>query len=51
MSPEQNLLEAHTALLQKLPPIIPHIVPQDLELVSPIPWHPDFRAGNIYIED
>jgi hypothetical protein len=30
---------------------IPHIIPKDLELVSPRLWHPDFHAGNIYVDD
>jgi len=51
MSPEQNSPEAHTALLQKFLDTIPHITPQDPELVSPRLWHPDFHAGNIYIDD
>ncbi|UPX10411.1 Phosphotransferase enzyme [Ascochyta rabiei] len=51
ISPEQNSPEAHTALLQKFLLIIPHITPQDSELVSPRLWHPDFHAGNIYIDD
>ena len=51
MSPEQNSPEAHTALLQKFLATIPHITPQDPELVSPRLWHPDFHAGNIYIDD
>ena len=51
MSPEQNSPEVHTDLLQKYLSIIPHITPQDPELVSPRLWHPDFHAGNIYIDD
>ncbi|KAF2127780.1 hypothetical protein P153DRAFT_368332 [Dothidotthia symphoricarpi CBS 119687] len=51
MSPEQNSPEAHTVLLQKFLSTIPYIVPQDPELVSPRLWHPDFHAGNIYIDD
>lgn len=51
MSPEQNSPQAHTALLQKFLATIPHITPQDPELVSPRLWHPDFHAGNIYIDD
>lgn len=31
--------------------MIPDIVPQDPELVAPRFWHPDFHAGNIYIDD
>jgi len=51
MSPKQNSPEAHTALLQKFLATIPYITPRDSELVSPRLWHPDFHAGNIYIDD
>ncbi|KAF1918997.1 hypothetical protein BDU57DRAFT_567762, partial [Ampelomyces quisqualis] len=50
-SPDQNSPKAHIALLQKFQAAIPHIVPKDPELVSPRLWHPDFHAGNIYIDD
>lgn len=39
------------ALLQKYRSLIPLITPQDAEIVSPRLWHPDFHAGNIYIDD
>ncbi|KAH9864503.1 hypothetical protein J1614_010437, partial [Plenodomus biglobosus] len=48
---EQSSPEAHIALLQKFIATIPHITPQDPELVSPRLWHPDFHAGNIYFND
>jgi len=51
MSPHQNSPDAHIALLQKFLATIPSITPQDPELVSPRLWHPDFHAGNIYIDD
>jgi hypothetical protein len=50
-SEEQNPPKAHTALLEKFLSAIPHIVPRDPELVSARLWHPDFHAGNIYIDD
>ena len=50
-SPVQNSPEAHTALLQKFLSIIPHVTPKDPELASPRLWHPDFHAGNIYVDD
>jgi hypothetical protein len=50
-SEEQNSPKAHTALLEKFLSVVPHIVPRDPELVSPRLWHPDFHAGNIYIDD
>lgn len=50
-SPGQNSPRAHIALLQKFQSTIPHIVPKNPELVSPRLWHPDFYAGNIYIDD
>jgi aminoglycoside phosphotransferase (APT) family kinase protein len=51
MSPQQNSPEAHTALLRKFLAAVPYITPRDAELVSPRLWHPDFHAGNIYIDD
>lgn len=42
--------EAHTSLLQKYISVIPDITPKDPELVSARLWHPDFHAGNIYID-
>ncbi|KAH7110055.1 kinase-like domain-containing protein [Dendryphion nanum] len=51
MSPQQKSLEAHTALLEKFLATIPYITPEDPELASPRLWHPDFHAGNIYIDD
>lgn len=43
--------EAHVALLRKLLTAIQYIIPEDPELVSPRLWHPDFHAGNIYVDD
>jgi hypothetical protein len=50
-SPQQNSSETHTALLQKFLAAVPYVTPQDAELASPRLWHPDFHAGNIYIDD
>jgi hypothetical protein len=50
-SPEQDSPEAHTALLKNFLPAVPHIVPKDPKLVAPRIWHPDFHAGNIYIDE
>lgn len=50
-SPQQKSPKAHTALLEKFLAAIPHIIPGVPELASPRLWHPDFHAGNIYIED
>ncbi|KAF1845084.1 uncharacterized protein K460DRAFT_354938 [Cucurbitaria berberidis CBS 394.84] len=50
-SPKQCSPEAHINLLQKYLSTIPEIVPKDAELVSSRLWHPDFHAGNIYIDD
>jgi hypothetical protein len=50
-SPKQKSPEAHTALLEKFLATIPYITPKDPELTSPRLWHPDFHAGNIYIDD
>lgn len=41
---------AHTSLLQKYLSLIPHMTPTDPDLVTPRLWHPDFHAGNIYID-
>jgi hypothetical protein len=49
--PEQNSPESHIALLQKFLTAAPLITPQDPELTSPRLWHPDFHAGNIYIDE
>lgn len=48
---EQRPPEAHTSLLHKFLSTIPLIIPQDPELNSSRLWHPDFHAGNIYIDD
>jgi hypothetical protein len=50
-SPQQQSPEAHISLLNNFLSTIPHIVPKDPELASPRLWHPDFHAGNIYIDD
>jgi hypothetical protein len=50
-SPQQKSPEAHTALLKKFLATVPYITPKDPELASPRLWHPDFHAGNIYIDD
>jgi len=50
-SPQQKSPEAHTVLLEKFLAAIPYITPKDPELVSPRLWHPDFHAGNVYIDD
>jgi hypothetical protein len=50
-SPQQHSPETHTALLQKFLAAVPYITPRDAELASPRLWHPDFHAGNIYIDD
>ena len=50
-SAEYERPEAHIAALRKYLSAIPLIVPQDPELVSPRMWHPDFHAGNIYVQD
>ncbi|KAH5433184.1 hypothetical protein HBI32_055360 [Parastagonospora nodorum] len=50
-SPFQDSPQAHIALLQKFMTAVPHITPQDPELNSPRLWHPDFHAGNIYVDD
>jgi hypothetical protein len=49
-SPQQKSPEAHTALLEKFLATISYIIPKDPELASPRLWHPDFHAGNIYID-
>lgn len=50
-SQEQQTSDAHIALLRKFLCAIPHIIPKDPDLVSPRLWHPDFHAGNIYVDD
>lgn len=50
-SEDQNSPEAHTAALRKYLSAIPHIVPKDSEIISSRLWHPDFHAGNIYVDE
>lgn len=50
-SAQQESPTAHTTALRKLLSAIPLIVPQDSDITSPRLWHPDFHAGNIYIDD
>lgn len=49
-SKEQNSSEAHVSSLRKFLSAVPEIIPKDPELVSPRFWHPDFHAGNLYID-
>lgn len=48
---EQNSPEAHILTLRKFLSAIPEIVPKEPELVSPRFWHPDFHAGNMYVDE
>lgn len=50
-SPNQRSPEAHITLLEKYLAAVPYITTKDPELVSPRLWHPDFHAGNIYIDE
>lgn len=50
-SKEQNSSDAHISALHKFISAVPEIVPKDLQLVSPRFWHPDFHAGNVYVDD
>ena len=50
MSAEQHSPKAHVAALQKVLSAVPLIVPRDPDLTSPRLWHPDFHAGNIFID-
>ncbi|KAF1951434.1 hypothetical protein CC80DRAFT_519375 [Byssothecium circinans] len=50
-SPDQHSPDAHISALEKFRAAVPYIVPQDPDLVSPRFWHPDFHAGNIYVND
>lgn len=50
ISSVQDYPTAHTSLLQKYISAIPHITPTDPDLITPRLWHPDFHAGNIYID-
>lgn len=37
--------------MEKFLATIPYITPKDPELASPTLWHPEFHAGNIYIDE
>lgn len=50
-SAAQHSPEVHVTSLQKFLAAIPRIVPNDPEIMSPRIWHPDFHAGNIYVDD
>ncbi|KAH7382206.1 kinase-like domain-containing protein [Pyrenochaeta sp. MPI-SDFR-AT-0127] len=50
-SSDQHCPKAHIDLLTKFLSAIPHISPKDSELGSHRLWHPDFHAGNIFIDD
>lgn len=50
-SEEQTSPEAHISSLRKFLSAIPEIIPKDSELISPRLWHPDFHAGNVYIDE
>jgi hypothetical protein len=49
-SPEQQNPETHIKLLRRFYSAIPHIIPKDSDLNEPRFWHPDFHAGNIYVD-
>ncbi|KAK2762217.1 Phosphotransferase enzyme [Arachnomyces sp. PD_36] len=50
-SGQQTSPDAHISSLRKLLSAIPDIVPKDSELLSPRLWHPDFHAGNVYVDE
>ncbi|KAL9093851.1 MAG: hypothetical protein Q9165_003774 [Trypethelium subeluteriae] len=50
-SVEQHSPEAHILSLHRFLSAIPHILPKDPDILSPRIWHPDFHAGNIYVDD
>ncbi|KAB2098839.1 hypothetical protein AG0111_0g12958 [Alternaria gaisen] len=50
-SPQQMSPEAHTTLLEKFLATVSYITPKDPELASSRLWHPDFHAGNVYVDD
>jgi hypothetical protein len=50
VSSVQNDPAAHISLLQKYISAIPDMTPKNPDLLSPRLWHPDFHAGNIYID-
>ncbi|KAG9200399.1 Phosphotransferase enzyme [Epicoccum nigrum] len=50
VSPVQDDPKVHTSLLQNYISAIPGITPKDPELVCSRLWHPDFHAGNIYVD-
>jgi aminoglycoside phosphotransferase (APT) family kinase protein len=41
----------HISSLRKFIAAIPDIIPKDPDLSSPRFWHPDFHAGNIYVDE
>ncbi|KAF2728298.1 hypothetical protein EJ04DRAFT_546854 [Polyplosphaeria fusca] len=47
---DQRSPQAHIDLLEKFISIIPLITPKEDEIVSARLWHPDFHAGNIFID-
>lgn len=49
--PLQDSADAHIASLHKFKAVIPDIVPRDQDLTRPRFWHPDFHAGNIYVDE
>ncbi|KAL1982712.1 hypothetical protein VTN96DRAFT_963 [Rasamsonia emersonii] len=50
-SKAQRSPNAHIDLLQRFLSAIPYIIPKDTELTSPRLWHPDFHAGNIFVDN
>lgn len=50
VSPGQDDPGAHISLLKKFISAVSEITPKDPDLVSSRLWHPDFHAGNIYID-
>lgn len=49
-SKAQRSPNAHVDLFQRFLSATPYIIPKDPELTSPRLWHPDFHAGNIFVD-
>jgi hypothetical protein len=50
-SSNQQSPQAHIDLLEKFLSIIPLITPKAEEIISAWLWHPDFHAGNIFVDE
>ncbi|KAF2010202.1 phosphotransferase enzyme family protein [Aaosphaeria arxii CBS 175.79] len=51
ISSNQNSPDVHISALERYISAVPHLIPRDPTMTCPRFWHPDFHAGNIFIDE